>query len=536
MFSNCYNLIDVSNVKIDGNNSDGFSIYTRGMFKYCNKLNLSTFRPLNLFRYPSTSDMFRGCATINDSQLEDFIQNKVLSFTLGSGALAGTGISQPLNVKKFTKVSYNSNFGITSLYATCPNIVNVNLDDLAIMSTRNAQYLFSSCNNLSSVSANDYISVPNINGMFNNCTNLKEATIGIINSNVSELFRNCYNLKTVNILNNSIINNRHSLRYMFAECQNLETLNAPNWLWSGRLDNGSYVMCNGVNGLFYNCRSLKYNKPINMTIMNECMEYMFLNCYNITSDINLHYIANMDSAHNNAHMAFSGIGSSNITAELEARGSSGVYATYLASNCPNLKNISVTVNSNRAVLIATTYNMVYNAQKLETVYLNIPANVTSSLFANVSVCGCTINNSVTLDLGNCQPVSVNLAQTVTACNGEFDITVTNIHIKPNCYINMWGVVSNCPSVQNINIDLSNVTSNIGPLVIYNCPNISDTSMDNIIGQIANHTVWENSTSYYNIDGNSYVEKIFANCNISGDRLNNLPNTAKLVAKGWKVNI
>ncbi|EPH91186.1 BspA family leucine-rich repeat surface protein, partial [Enterococcus faecalis] len=190
----------------------------RKMFKDCNnletvKLNInSNFiengeSVKNIQNVTDMSELFRGCTSLK-------------------------------SIEGFTDVDMTSNKNCFSMFRDCNNLVSIDNNILNwknLNSVSDLSYLFSSCENLSSLIFTDLSStslVSSTSKMFVNCTNLSKLNLNNLNTsqvvNMSSMFNGCNSLSELDLSSfdtNSVTNMGH----MFAYCSNLIKLNLQNF-------------------------------------------------------------------------------------------------------------------------------------------------------------------------------------------------------------------------------------------------------------------------------------------------------------------
>ena len=142
MFHNCENIeyLDLSN--FDTRNV----YYFNSMFKFCSKLKeIKGLYKLNAFKASETVDMFFACKSLASIDISNFNSQNLVN--------------------------------ISSMFAYCSNLKEIKgLNNFKSNIIENLNYLFSGCTSLTTIDLTDFNTknVKTMEGMFNNCINLKE--------------------------------------------------------------------------------------------------------------------------------------------------------------------------------------------------------------------------------------------------------------------------------------------------------------------------------------------------------------------------
>lgn len=512
-FKGCSNLSDISGVKVSSN-----VLYSTDLFNGCTNLNLSTSTFSNL-KIHNTTNMFSGCTQLNKPQLLNFINNQYY-VNICSGMLKRTNIDSILTINDLSNNKYHTDSDTQYMYASCQNITEVSLDDFFEFFPR-SYYMcgaFQNCQNITEVTHNKQFNLPNTNNfntsnLFYNCTNLKTAGIRFDRSNGSLMFYNCCNLENVDLYNTKIIH----YNFMFYNCYNLSTININDSTFL----NSSSVSYNYDN-MCDNCSNLKYNRPINI-YTNYSLNYAFFNCSNITSDIDINMYG-VNTYYSKMASAFYNIGSTNINISV-----AGSHPTVRPidgiRNCLNLKNLSVNATTTYTNGAGVYYvSRIINCPNINNYRLNLLKNG-SSAWINLAEYS-TVNNIV-VDLSNIGFTSyVSFRKAIIHSNIN---CVSICNLSSATYLDMQTIFFNSAVNQFIFDTPNNLP--ISDLSVQNCT-LSDTVIDNILGIVDTHTLYNNGYSF-KTNNILNISKMFSNCDVTQDKISNLPNYQNLINNGWQ---
>ena len=516
-FYNCPNLKNLNNISFTGLNN-GYKINAYSMFDRCHNLNFDNIL-LNNCSINNTAYMFNECKNLTYNQVTNII-NSCNIFYLSNGTFRGTGIDKILTLSD-VNCDMHVYYNMVSLYANCDNIKTLNLSQIWTQWERvELNACFYGCSNLESITG-ELINVASVDYIFQQCTNLKTFNASLGSYSMNSAFYNCTNLTSIIMGPNS--NHRGgnlSLNYMFYNCTNLVNINNLDFFTNGLL--------NCINYGFYNCHNLKINNNINLNIVGS-IDYAFYNCSNITGNLYINLDCTTDSYYysNTLNNAFTNIGSRRIDLNFLCRGNYHKYA-YPFINCSNLQYINLNLSStvskiNAGRLTDKCYNLI-----------DMNLQVQGNNCTWVSITGypgsAKISNQMYINLGNY--AKENLYIQYIGYSDINKITIEGVDINKGRMLNIGCLLWNCNNLNSFVFNTSNNITTINQLTINNCVNLSNSVIDNIIGIVATHTI--NDISIYNTNNISRVSKIFNNCNITDETLANLPNTAKLLAKGWQI--
>ena len=167
---------------------------------------------------------------------------------------------------------------LSYFFAGCSNLKNINCENWTLFSIVSMTHLFDNCKNLVSITLPQTgDKLKDISYMFANCENLN--TVISLNSfntinieNMSGLFYNCFNLQSVDAIKNWNTKNLINVEYLFFNCKNLPSINL-NW------DTKNII---NANSLFSGCSNLLniIFEGLNIDITSPCTN-MFKGCTNI---------------------------------------------------------------------------------------------------------------------------------------------------------------------------------------------------------------------------------------------------------------
>lgn len=480
-FFMCTALQNVSNAHFSSNVSNKM-VNMYGLFDGCHSLDYSTIDFSNV--WVTGGRLFANTSNASADTYEQVL-SRAYKYTPGYASFSSTDITRPIqfeNISSFTNTS--TQFSMDSMYGSCPNLSNI--DYTSSYYWGNIGSMFSNCVNLTNININ----FPNMNVtsavaiyMFQGCNNLCNVNLSlgkIINTNAYYMFANCRNLITANLTNVA----PRSMVNMFYGCNHLQhydfiSLNLNTNLYA----TGAFYGCNSLNnitnidqlvsavngnayGLFYNCHNLKYSKPLVFNgIYPVHIAHAFGNCYNLSVPIVGHHISNITGA-----FQYAGITSGDF--DIDTTTPSQYYASDplvgVFRGCPNLTTVNINWTDSNT---NSSYGMSRSAR---TLFYDCP---------------------------NLVSVAINI----------------NINIAKTIYFNELFV--NCPNLTTFNYKKTG-TYKIGELSVVNCPSLSDSSLDTLLGMLATSTI----TS-------KVITNHIVNC-CSNDKITSLSNYQNALKAGW----
>ena len=183
------------------------------------------------------------------------------------------------------------------------------IKDLKYLNTENVEnmeYMFLSCNKLSSLDLSSFntTKVQDMSGMFCNCEDLSSLDLSSFNTAkvqyMQNMFNNCYNLSSLNLSSFNTANVQY-MKNMFYNCQNLSSLDLSSFntakvedmscmfsycrtLPSLDLSSFNTAKVQDMQNMFYNCQNLS---SLDLSSFNTAkvknMLGMFYNCQNLSS-------------------------------------------------------------------------------------------------------------------------------------------------------------------------------------------------------------------------------------------------------------
>lgn len=511
-FTGCSNLSDISCIKVSSN-----ALYSTELFNGCTNLNLSTSSLSNL-KVINTNSMFSGCKQLTKPQLLNFINNQYY-VNICEGMLSGTNLDSILTINDLPNNKYHTDSSASRMYSNCQNITKVSLDDFFEFFPRaNRIYsAFENCRNLTEVTHNNQVNFSgtywSTDNLFFCCSNLKTANIRCNRLQATRLFADCKSLQSVNLYNTKIT----SYQYMFCNCYNLSTIDITE---SSFLNNPSvsynyYEMCR-------NCHNLKYNRPINI-YTNTVLNNSFCNCGNITSDIDIN-MYNVNTYYSIMRSAFYNIGSTNINISV-ASNTVSVRPVDGIIKCLNLKNLSVNATTTYTNG-AGVYNVspISNCPNISSYRLNILKNGST---ANISLAQYSTANNINVDFNNIGFTSYVAFRDAIIYSNINCLNISNLSSAN--YLDMNTIFFNS-TVNQFILDIPNNVP-IAYLSAKNCA-LSDSVIDNILGIVGTHTL-NNNGSAFKTNNILNMSKMFNNCNVTQERISNLPNYQNLINNGWQ---
>ena len=260
--------------------------------------------------------------------------------------------------------------------------------------------------------------------------------------NMSYMFANLENIESVNISNMFSDTYPNNISYMFYNCHNLQNLiitgNKNNYLISDAtkmfyncfslesLDFSKMNSINEVNTSYfcYNCHNLISFTKIGSDILTNDMRFMFYNCYHLTS-INLNFL----------------------------KISSSTNMSYLFSDCNNIINITWDNENDNLNNLSDMRNMFYN---------------------------CFSINSISFPFSK-KNINISMANMFYNC-----INLRNIEFKTYVYYpnDIHAMFYNCSSLKYLNLENKIITNYVFDMsyLFYNC-SLLDTLMINFSNEL-----------------------------------------------------
>ena len=483
-FCNCSNLEDFSNIIFDYDNSKCFNTLS---FYGCTNINLYTVHNVNWLNC-SGSHLLKGCTNVTTDDIEACMPNGVY---ISNMTFENTGINRIPNIP-FVSSGYNS----SNLFAQCDGLTTINLGTdffNNFPNIINLTNLFSYCYNLSSVDLDfGNSSVKNVYGLVRNCYNLKYLNLSGNNLNsIPRVATNCNTLTNVNISLNSAGWDRN-LFYSFSGCSNLVSVNISDYN-DNFVETGLY----SLNFTFDGCRNLKNVSGLNNMLSNIksfCNTFTYCSNLVLNGQLNIN-IYDMDYDYG-----------------------------CLFYSCPN-----VTVNAN----VYFYYNSV---REVQNVYIFRLTNVQHiNIVCNGSIASKSYASWIGPFVGSCYNLKtlnssfdINSSSTASfsVCNYCFNVTDINVDIAFNSIYNisMSNFLNYCPNLVNLNINLTSNNFIASDFKVKNCPNLSNQSLDNILGFLVNINYTGSNKTLNYMGFNTYNNTIWET----------LPNYANFIRAGYSV--
>jgi len=443
----------------------------------------------------------------------------------------GKGTTQQFMISLALERLYSLNIpdectNFSSAFSSCRKLTSI--PDITVPSIINARYMFSSCYNLTSIpnmnmeniqdaycmfnECHSITTLPNCNfnsainvmNMFYNCTSLESVDLYFPKvSNISNTFRNCTNLKTVNFT----LTRAHSISnmyYAFANCTNLEgiTLNTVN-------------LNNNITYAFQNCKNLK---EVNLTqtsgnVFYISTDYMFDGCEGLETYPNI-----PTSYSGTSYGTFRNCKGFKTLPHIKVYG----VCANMFEGCENLETIE-TLEFTKSISAETQNRAIFkDCKKLK----NVKLKFTGKIFAlNYVFEGCS-------SLTEIPPEMMEYDQ-LAGWNSTFKDCTSLTFIPANIWdvraaVGAIGAVScfsgctNLKDVGQFKFNVSNGDAQYVTNVFANCPNLTDESLNNIMGGFAT-TTWQKGTRTLRNIG--FTSEQAAKCTA-------MSNWALLQAQGW----
>ena len=356
------------------------------------------------------------------------------------------------------------------LFSGCNNLSSIDLGSFNTSNVTSMREMFSSCNALTSLDLSSFntTNVTSMQGMFSGCNGLTNIDLSNFNtSNVtsmSQMFDGCSGLASLD-LSSFNTSNVSSMNTMFRNCNSLISLDLSSFNTNNVTN--MEVMFSGCSGL----TSLNLNSFNTSNVTR--MEGMFSSCSSFISlDLSNFNTSNVTSMAN----MFSGC-SGLISLNLSNFNTSNVTRmAAMFSNCSGLTSLDLSTFNTSNVNNATGMGqMFYNCSSLTSLDLSSfdTSNVTymESMFS-----GCS--GLTSLDLSSFDTTNVTgMGQMFRNCSGLTSLNLSSFNTSN--VTNMWMIFSNCRNLTSLDLssfNTSNVT-NIGGM-FYACSGLTSLDLSN----------------------------------------------------------
>lgn len=238
----------VESVKVGANIDFSETAGLVGMFCGCTKLKTVKFYNKNFGSAVDLTSMFSGCTVLADCNITSLDLSNTTRMS-----------NMFYNCKTLTDITFKDDAflnvtEVNSLFAGCTGLPSDFVFDYSMPKVTNVSRLVSNCTNITNATINikdNDGSLQKINGLFGECTNLKEVSFSGNFSNfiyVSCLFDGCSSLTNIDlsVLENSRINDFYS---MFRGCTKLTQLDLS-------MIDFTYTQQSGYSYMFKDCSSL----------------------------------------------------------------------------------------------------------------------------------------------------------------------------------------------------------------------------------------------------------------------------------------
>lgn len=357
----------------------------------------------------------------------------------------------------------------------------------------NAQYFGYRCPNLENINASFKTNRTSFLHIGQESPNIKNVALDVDTTNGVTLSLYGYNAQSyaVNITNSPIVN---CYMYQFVTPPKLNVTNV------NRMGRFAVYYVNDVD-------TVEYNVPSGIQS---------------ASNLNLQFVNNVRSISINS-MSINNVSNMNdIT----------------VSNMNNVSNVSVITNIQNANRISIAGIFSSNSTNIDIPYIRSVNTINIQIASNISSYNLNFTGLNTINTFNFYSVydsTKNVNININMCNVKNSIPlllIQQIQANADMFINLANAssinrlnVTYAPSLHNFNYDFSSVTS-INTMYFYLCYNLSDNTIDNLLGLLGNVT--------YN--GTKRLSSVFSPLkNTSVDYWVNLPNYNNLIAKGWTLN-
>lgn len=201
-----YNCTSLKSINTTGWNTESLTNLSSAFYYVPSDVNISHWNTSKVTNISYMFGYFKGSNIVLDNldlsnvtSYSNIWSNMSTSITL---SLNNTKLFNGFKVApKATSVNLNNTTGyLDNLFGNCSSLISVDLSKFNMLGT-NMNSTFSGCSKLTSIdiSVLNTSSITNMQSCFNNCTSLKEVTIGNT-SNVTtmeSMFYNCYNLVSI---------------------------------------------------------------------------------------------------------------------------------------------------------------------------------------------------------------------------------------------------------------------------------------------------------------------------------------------------
>ena len=280
--------------------------------------------------------------------------------------------------------------------------------------------------------------------MFNGLVSLKSVINPPISDSYTNTFRNTA-IETASIPEGTI-----DASDAFRECKNLRVVSIPNTITN-------------MSNMFYNCTALEEVVNLDTSKMTTCLDF-FRNCRNLIK-IPVLDCSSMNYTANRMFQdctSLENVNLINITNKLTR-----IEDTF--KGCTNLKSVSMTGDLSGAYSWSNAFS---GCTSLETL------NIDFSGATSISFYGCTSLKNVNMNF----PKATSLPSLFNGCTSIEDITsltapkVTNISYA----------FKDCSNLKHVPVlDTSLLTGSGLQSTFYNCPNLTDESLNNILQMCVN---------------------------------------------------
>lgn len=313
-FSGANNLVsvDLSNIEID----TSAQYMLRGMFQNCNKLETIIWFKQKIKiadNLDGISDMFRACSSLKSLDLRIL---DISTATNISGLCAGCSSLQEVDISTWDTSKITST---ATMFYDCTNLTSIiGIGNLDLSNCTVLSLMFYRCNSLETIDTSNWNCKNSGNGVFQNCSSLKEikGIENLVNSNwisCNSLFRGCTKLTSINA-SNWDLSNVTNVESMFQQCSSLTSLDLSKFNFNHK--SISY------NNMFDGCSNLT-SLLLPSLMQGKSFYKMFSYCNSLTD--------------------LRGTTFEDITQETESDGNSNGM-TFMFDNCIKLEYIDTLIN------------------------------------------------------------------------------------------------------------------------------------------------------------------------------------------------
>ena len=440
------------------------------MFYNCRNLEYFIFNNTgtnNIFQIGDTTKMFYNCLSLTFISFEGnySIVNINMSYMFyNCQNLDYIYFEREINAKDMREMFYNcyslESIGDSQFKSTTDSEVNIS-------------YYFFNCTNLSSFSNHFALKASDMRYMFYNCKNLNEINLNnleiVTSANLSYLFYNCrilYNLSWIGILNAP-----SDTRYMFYNCEKIESINLP---FQGISNNAS------MTKMFYNCISVQ-----NITFTKDSsyfpndIQNMFYNCSSLLQ-LSLKNVLHTDFI---------------------------IDLSYLFYNCLQLNTLEISLSNN---LTKNMRGMFQNCKSLESIDLSEFYTTNVEIMLDMFK-GCSKLNSLKIDFTKFDTSQVTDMQSMFEdCSNLEVLSLDGLQTPKVQYMNK--MFRNCIKLKSLNFTNIN-TNSIGTMyqMFYNCSSLEYLNLFSI--KERGQSIYEmfekaSDTFTFCIEENKYIPNIF----------------------------